>query len=110
MFLLLFIKSEHVYFLVEEPSYPKFLFRLLIIRTDKWAETALGTKWGDKWEEKFFEGIGSRQGETWHVTSNDERMSDTIEYIQLTDLSAFILFTCVLIIACGIRLSLILSE
>lgn len=43
-------------------------------RTDKWAETELGTKWGDKWEEKFFAGIGSRQGETWHVSPSGERM------------------------------------
>jgi hypothetical protein len=43
---------------------PSFIFSLL--RTDKWAETELGTKWGDKWEEKFFAGIGSRHGETWH--------------------------------------------
>ena len=43
-------------------------------RTDKWAETKLGTKWGDKWEEKFFAGIGSRQGETWHVSPTGERM------------------------------------
>lgn len=42
-------------------------------RTDKWAETDLGTKWGDKWEEKFFAGIGSRQGETWHVCPGGER-------------------------------------
>lgn len=42
-------------------------------RTDKWAETELGTKWGDKWEEKFFGGIGSRQGETWHVSPNSDR-------------------------------------
>jgi hypothetical protein len=42
-------------------------------RTDKWAETDLGTKWGDKWEEKFFAGIGSRQGETWHVSPGGER-------------------------------------
>lgn len=48
---------------------------LTFFRTDKWAETELGTKWGDKWEEKFFAGIGSRQGETWHVSPNDERMS-----------------------------------
>lgn len=41
-------------------------------RTDKWAETELGTKWGDKWEEKFFAGIGSRQGETWHVSPGGE--------------------------------------
>jgi len=45
------------------------------LRTDKWAETELGTKWGDKWEEKFFAGIGSRQGETWHVAPSGERMS-----------------------------------
>lgn len=42
-------------------------------RTDKWAETKLGTRWGDKWEEKFFAGIGSRQGETWHVSPAGER-------------------------------------
>lgn len=46
----------------------------LYFRTDKWAETELGTKWGDKWEEKFFAGIGSRQGETWHVSPSAERM------------------------------------
>lgn len=44
-----------------------------LFRTDKWAETELGTKWGDKWEEKFFSGIGSRQGETWHVSPNSDR-------------------------------------
>lgn len=44
------------------------------LRTDKWAETELGTKWGDKWEEKFFGGIGSRQGETWHVSPRGESM------------------------------------
>ncbi|KAK9164674.1 hypothetical protein Syun_005576 [Stephania yunnanensis] len=45
------------------------------LSTDKWAnETELGTKWGDKWEEKFFAGIGSRQGETWHVSSVGDRM------------------------------------
>lgn len=43
-----------------------------VVRTDKWAETELGTKWGDKWEEKFFAGIGSRQGETWHVSPSGE--------------------------------------
>lgn len=43
-----------------------------LFRTDKWAETELGTKWGDKWEEKFFAGIGSRQGETWHVSPSGE--------------------------------------
>lgn len=46
-----------------------------LLRTDKWAETELGTKWGDKWEEKFFAGIGSRQGETWHLSPAGERMS-----------------------------------
>ncbi|THU73469.1 hypothetical protein C4D60_Mb04t23170 [Musa balbisiana] len=46
-------------------------------RTDKWAETQLGTRWGDKWEEKFFAGIGSRQGETWHVSPTGERWSRT---------------------------------
>lgn len=45
------------------------------LRTDKWAETELGTKWGDKWEEKFFAGIGSRQGETWHVSPAGDSMS-----------------------------------
>ncbi|KAI8016251.1 hypothetical protein LOK49_LG05G03871 [Camellia lanceoleosa] len=35
-------------------------------KTDKWAETELGTEWGDKWE-KYFAGIGLLQGETWHV-------------------------------------------
>lgn len=47
---------------------------MIICRTDKWAETELGTKWGDKWEEKFFAGIGARQGETWHVSPSGERM------------------------------------
>ncbi|XP_072960030.1 protein EARLY STARVATION 1, chloroplastic-like isoform X3 [Typha angustifolia] len=41
--------------------------------TDKWAETELGTRWGDKWEEKFCAGIGSRQGETWHVSPTGDR-------------------------------------
>ncbi|XP_047983891.1 uncharacterized protein LOC125224523 isoform X1 [Salvia hispanica] len=45
--------------------------------TDKWAETEIGTKWGDKWEEKFFAGIGSRQGETWHVSPTSDRWSRT---------------------------------
>lgn len=49
-----------------------------VFRTDKWAETQLGTKWGDKWEEKFFSGIGSRQGETWHVSPADDRMSSLV--------------------------------
>ncbi|TQE03411.1 hypothetical protein C1H46_010976 [Malus baccata] len=49
----------------------------IIFRTDKWAETELGTKWGDKWEEKFFARIGSRQGETWHVSPSGERWSRT---------------------------------
>lgn len=47
---------------------------LIIFRTDKWAETEVGTKWGDKWEEKFFDGVGSRQGETWHVPASGDRM------------------------------------
>jgi len=47
---------------------------LHFLRTDKWAETELGTKWGDKWEERFFKGIGSRHGETWHVSPSSERM------------------------------------
>jgi hypothetical protein len=42
-------------------------------RTDKWAESDLGTRWGDKWEEKFFSGIGSRQGETWHASPGGDR-------------------------------------
>lgn len=47
---------------------------LLICRTDKWAAKAnLGTKWGDKWEENFFSGIGSRHGETWHLSPTGER-------------------------------------
>lgn len=54
-------------------------------RTDKWAETELGTKWGDKWEEKFFAGIGSRQGETWHVSPSDERMSNSLKSLLTTD-------------------------
>ncbi|XP_020572408.1 uncharacterized protein LOC110019171 [Phalaenopsis equestris] len=46
--------------------------------TDKWAaQTNLGTKWGDKWEENFFSGIGSRHGETWHLSSTSERWSRT---------------------------------
>ncbi|XP_028083267.1 uncharacterized protein LOC114284529 isoform X1 [Camellia sinensis] len=49
----------------------------LFLRTDKWAETELGTKWGDKWEEKFFAGIGSRQGETWHLSPSGDRWSRT---------------------------------
>lgn len=55
-----------------------FLFPFL--RTDKWAETELGTKWGDKWEEKFFAGIGSRQGETWHLSPSGDRMSNPCNY------------------------------
>lgn len=50
-------------------------FHAPFLRTDKWAETELGTKWGDKWEEKFFAGIGSRQGETWHVSPVGDSMS-----------------------------------
>lgn len=49
-----------------------------LLRTDKWAETELGTKWGDKWEERFFAGIGSRQGETWHVSPVGERKYNSI--------------------------------
>ena len=45
----------------------------ILLRTDKWAETELGAKWGDKWEERFFAGIGSRQGETWHVFADGDR-------------------------------------
>nr|GEZ15558.1 hypothetical protein [Tanacetum cinerariifolium] len=45
----------------------------LSFRTDKWSKTELGTKWGDKWEEKFFGDVGSRQGETWHVTPDAQR-------------------------------------
>ncbi|KAL0923474.1 hypothetical protein M5K25_007532 [Dendrobium thyrsiflorum] len=46
--------------------------------TDKWAAQAnLGTKWGDKWEENFFSGIGSRHGETWHLSPTGERWSRT---------------------------------
>lgn len=56
------------------------LFVILPPRTDKWAETELGTKWGDKWEEKFFSGIGSRQGETWHVSPSGERKSMLASY------------------------------
>ncbi|KAH7420653.1 hypothetical protein KP509_13G015800 [Ceratopteris richardii] len=44
--------------------------------TDKWAETDDGTKWGDKWEERFYSGMGTKQGETWH-TSREERWSRT---------------------------------
>lgn len=50
------------------------VFSISFLRTDKWAETGLGTKWGDKWEDKFFAGIGSRQGETWHITPSGDRM------------------------------------
>ncbi|KAF3969900.1 hypothetical protein CMV_006345 [Castanea mollissima] len=50
---------------------------LNLLRTDKWAETIFATKWGHKWEDKFFAGIGSRQGETWHVTPGGERWSRT---------------------------------
>ncbi|GJS25661.1 hypothetical protein Tco_0454293 [Tanacetum coccineum] len=46
----------------------------LSFRADKWAKTELRTKWGDKWEEKFFGGVGSRQGETWHVTPDAQHM------------------------------------
>lgn len=60
----------------------KTVFCLFVfLRTDKWAETEIGTKWGDKWEEKFFGGVGSRQGETWHVTPAGERMSHPIPSI-----------------------------
>lgn len=52
-----------------------FFVCFVFLRTDKWAETEIGTKWGDKWEEKFFGGVGSRQGETWHVTPAGERTS-----------------------------------
>ncbi|KAG0461832.1 hypothetical protein HPP92_020308 [Vanilla planifolia] len=46
--------------------------------TDKWAGHAkLETKWGDKWEENFFSGIGSRHGETWHLSRSNERWSRT---------------------------------
>lgn len=33
----------------------------------------MGTKWGDKWEERFNVGIGTRQGETWHYSATGER-------------------------------------
>lgn len=55
-----------------------------LLRTDKWAETELGTKWGDKWEEKFFAGIGSRHGETWHVSPIGGRMCLLMLYVPLT--------------------------
>nr|GEW07412.1 hypothetical protein [Tanacetum cinerariifolium] len=42
--------------------------------TDKWATTELKTKWGNKWEERFFGDVGSRQRETWHVTLDAQRM------------------------------------
>ncbi|TYI42827.1 hypothetical protein ES332_A01G125600v1 [Gossypium tomentosum] len=45
--------------------------------TDKWAKTEVGTRWGDKWEEKFFDVVGSRQGETWHVSASGDRWSRT---------------------------------
>ncbi|KAM1018131.1 hypothetical protein ACFX14_039658 [Malus domestica] len=53
--------------------------------TDKWAETELGTKWGDKWEEKFFARIGSRQGETWHVGQGHGEKS-TLEMVRCTNM------------------------
>jgi len=41
--------------------------RAVPCRTDKWAEKDSGTKWGDKWEERFSGGIGTRRGRpgTW---------------------------------------------
>lgn len=59
-------KTIHLRILLLIESYTLFL------RTDKWAESELGTKWGDKWEEKFVAGIGSRQGETWHASLSSE--------------------------------------
>lgn len=29
-------------------------------RMDKWVESDIGIKWGDKWEEKFDYGVGIR--------------------------------------------------
>ncbi|KAA3467135.1 inactive purple acid phosphatase-like protein [Gossypium australe] len=54
--------------------------------TDKWAKTEVGTRWGDKWEEKFFDGVGSRQGETWHVSASGN-LKCTTELDCLTVLS-----------------------
>jgi hypothetical protein len=41
-------------------------------RTDKWAENDAGAKWGDKWEERFNQGSGNRQGETWNISPSGE--------------------------------------
>jgi hypothetical protein len=37
----------------------------------------MGTRWGDKWEERFDRGKGMRNGETWHVKENGERWNRT---------------------------------
>ncbi|CAI6003474.1 unnamed protein product [Closterium sp. NIES-64] len=36
-----------------------------------------GSKWGDKWEERFTNGVGRRQGETWHLSPSSSRWSRT---------------------------------
>ena len=47
--------------------------------TDRWAERpgAYGApgldKWGDKWEERFKDGKGSKNGETWSESGYGER-------------------------------------
>ncbi len=51
---------------------PDYYFLFLGSRTDKWAETDKGTKWGDKWEERFDHGVGTRQGETWNNNTEGE--------------------------------------
>lgn len=35
------------------------MMELDLFSNDTWAETELGTKWGDEWEEKFFAGTGA---------------------------------------------------
>lgn len=70
MFIKFLARKPAPKFILIDPSFSCFRF----LRTDKWAETELGTKWGDKWEERFFKGIGSRHGETWHVSPSSERM------------------------------------
>jgi hypothetical protein len=53
--------------------------------TDKWAErehVSYGTgeivareQWGDKWEERFSDGKGSKKGETWSVSGEGDRFN-----------------------------------
>lgn len=42
----------------------------------QWAEALVEggkVEWGDKWEERFADGKGSKQGETWNMTEDGNR-------------------------------------